>query len=350
MPSKKIIILLCVIINLVVIKTTFASEQLIFAVDLVRHGDRTPTKLLPKHPHHWQLGLGELTPLGARQEYKLGTVLNSLYIKQYHLLPKSFKQQYIFVRSSDNNRTLMSAESLLLGLYPLGTGPLLTDKVAALPGAFQPVPIHTEARKNDSLLEANHVYHKQYRHLLETTVYNQKDWLEMAKQRHKQLQRWSKLSGLNLTDLKQVTTLATNLKIRSNDGVALPTGFTDQDVTQLNALSDWIKAKKYGSPATAHLIANNLLHTIKEQIDNAINNKSSLHYVLYMAHDTTIQSALSVLGISLLHSPPNAADLRLLLFKADDKYIIQVFYNNHLLQIPGCKKACPWKKFKHKLG
>ena len=80
---KSIFLFLCVIAN-----TVFASEKLIFAIDIIRHGDRTPLIELPKAPHHWEEGLGQLTPTGMAQEYQLGQRLRKEYIKQYQLYPK----------------------------------------------------------------------------------------------------------------------------------------------------------------------------------------------------------------------------------------------------------------------
>ena len=50
----------------------WSQDKLIFALDLIRHGDRTPIHAIPKSPpYHW-LGEGQLTSEGMRQEYQLG--------------------------------------------------------------------------------------------------------------------------------------------------------------------------------------------------------------------------------------------------------------------------------------
>jgi len=48
------------------------------------------------------------------------------YIYNQNLLSPSFNHEEVFFFSTPVNRTLMSAQSHLLGLYPPGTGPKLT--------------------------------------------------------------------------------------------------------------------------------------------------------------------------------------------------------------------------------
>ena len=45
----------------------FAQGNLIFAIDIVRHGDRTPMIASPEMQKIWPQGLGQLTPKGMRQ-------------------------------------------------------------------------------------------------------------------------------------------------------------------------------------------------------------------------------------------------------------------------------------------
>jgi len=109
----------------------YAQETLIFALDLIRHGNRTALFVIPKAPHVWPEGMGQLTASGMQQEFQLGVALRKKYIDHFHLLPPHFQNQTMYVFSTDYDRTLMSAEAVLLGLYPLTTGPLL-------PGANKP--------------------------------------------------------------------------------------------------------------------------------------------------------------------------------------------------------------------
>ena len=67
--------------------STSPAAQLIYAVSLIRHGDRTPTRYISSDPLQWRQGLGQLTPLGMRQEYELGKQLRQRLVNHFHLLP-----------------------------------------------------------------------------------------------------------------------------------------------------------------------------------------------------------------------------------------------------------------------
>lgn len=139
MCLRKIIIFALILLTSI---NAFAKETLVFAVDIVRHGDRTSGLIIPKATHQWAEGVEQLTARGMQQTSQLGALFRKKYVHKYHLLPEHYQNGTMLVFSTDYDRTLMSAESILLGLYPLGTGPLLPRGKPALPGAYQPIPIH----------------------------------------------------------------------------------------------------------------------------------------------------------------------------------------------------------------
>jgi hypothetical protein len=74
-----------------------------------------------------------LTATGVEQHHRLGRYFRSRYGS---ILSSIFHPNEIYVRSTDYDRTLMSAQSNLIGLYPLSN--VSGDKVPV-----QPIPIHT---------------------------------------------------------------------------------------------------------------------------------------------------------------------------------------------------------------
>lgn len=66
-------------------------------------------------PETWPGGLGELTKLGTEQSYHLGEVLRHRY---GDFLPTEHSGSGLYVRSSDRNGTLMSAQMVLAGMFP----------------------------------------------------------------------------------------------------------------------------------------------------------------------------------------------------------------------------------------
>lgn len=79
----------------------FSSCYLTIIVQVWRHGDRTPSILIPSdtgnNASSWELGLGELTKEGLAQEYRLGRFLRERYDG---FLAKQYSPFEIYIRSS----------------------------------------------------------------------------------------------------------------------------------------------------------------------------------------------------------------------------------------------------------
>ncbi len=68
--------------------------------------------------------MGQLTDRGAQEHQELGTNLRSLYVKSLGFLPSRADWNDMHLRSTDFQRTLLSAFNLLQGLYPADEKPL----------------------------------------------------------------------------------------------------------------------------------------------------------------------------------------------------------------------------------
>ena len=122
-------------VSLILLQSTFCEIRFVFTT--FRHGARSPEATVNAEGKDlwgetWALP-GELTPIGQRMHYLLGHRNR----KRYHrFLEDSFSSKEMYIKSSDYNRTIMSAMSQLQGLYPAGTGPTLNDyqrKIAVPP-------------------------------------------------------------------------------------------------------------------------------------------------------------------------------------------------------------------------
>lgn len=85
--------------------------------------------------------------LGMQQEYNLG----QYFRKRYNaLLPKGvYPNKLVYVRSTDRERTLMSAASVLAGLFPPTADQLFNKNIN-----WQPIPIHTIPANLDYILDS----------------------------------------------------------------------------------------------------------------------------------------------------------------------------------------------------
>ena len=125
--KSKIIITIIIIILLSSIKSISnnnkSKENIRFVFELCRHGARTPYSGLG-HPNfkdyfseNW-IGIKELTPIGIKQHFYLGLRNRIRYMDSPEpLLNKTFDPREILVYSTNSNRTILSANAQLQGLY-----------------------------------------------------------------------------------------------------------------------------------------------------------------------------------------------------------------------------------------
>lgn len=332
-----------------VIASANQQYQLIFAADFIRHGDRTPASAVLNDSVQWKQGLGELTPKGMRQLYMIGKSLRKIYMQEEHLLPAQYTTNTMYVRSSDYNRTLMSAESLLLGLYPLGSGPKLTKQSFALPQGYQPIPIHTVNTKNDDLLTPSDVDGKQFQELLTQHVYSQPFWQAKEQENQAKLALWSKQTGYNMSQLRSVVSLGDALYIRKLSNINPPAGLNQKNVEEIINLTEWIMVNKFKPTPVAKFMTKQFWQKLKTDMENAAANnkeKPPLKYVLYLGHDTNILSIMSALGLPLSHEPPYGSDVRFELLKDEQERLwVKVSYNHIEQKLPGCESLCSMEQF-----
>ena len=322
-------------------------EKLIFAVDIIRHGDRTPTTESLNSPYSWPGGLGQLTPTGMNQEFKLGREFHKRYILNTKLLPESYDKETIYVRSSNVDRTLMSAQCVLMGLYPPGTGPMLSNSnIPALPDAYQVIPVHTVSIEDDDLLVPNHTP-QQFNKIKKKYVTNRSDWQKKTMELRPQFARWSRLTGFKVTNLTDLIHLADNLYIRQLNQLPLPNGITTQDAQMIIDAGQWGLATIFKPNAVGDFTGRRLMATITDYMHQVSEQKTKLKFVLFSGHDTTILSALSALRVPLKNVPQYASDLNFSMYEVGTrKYSVKVTLNGKAIQIPGCKKEeCTLEQF-----
>ncbi|KAF8561965.1 hypothetical protein P879_10699 [Paragonimus westermani] len=106
---------------------------------LFRHGDRTPlvdpiNKDVP-FITTWPLGSGQLTEKGILQEYELGQWLRKKY---GNFIPEKYNGSDFHMRSTDVDRTLMSAQCVSAGVFHNSSSPLQPFGIN-----WRPIPVHT---------------------------------------------------------------------------------------------------------------------------------------------------------------------------------------------------------------
>jgi hypothetical protein len=327
-----------ILIIILVSSNCFADEKLVFSVDLIRHGDRTPADQIPRSYLNWKEGLGELTAKGIQQEIGLGKKLRMEYINQYHLLPNDFNKDTIYVRSTDYKRTIKSAEALLSGLYPLETRKPPNQKII----------IHVVNVKDDNLLIVKPS--KSIVAVINRYLKDHRFWKEKTVNLQKKLDYWSEATGLQLQNADQLRILADNLFIRQLYHLPLPKDINQEDADKIILLSDSVTTNDFKLKEVTNSTGRKFLQTVAAYLKQASQEKSPLKYALFLGHDASIMSVMTALGAPLETLPPYASRLNFSLIENNNHYYVKIHYNKKLVFVPFCKRTiCTLPQF-HKLG
>lgn len=320
--------------------------KLVFAHVLYRHGDRTPIEPYPSDPwgdiKDWPTGWGQLTNLGKQQHHELGKWLRKRYDS---ILGKTYSKQDIYVRSTDVDRTLMSALSNLAGLYPPQGTDIWDNNIA-----WQPIPVHTVPEREDYILASKKscpAYEYAYSAMKNSPEFQKYD--ERFTYLYAYLTKWT---GREVDTLESVQRINNTLYIEGLYNKTLPQWtqkiYPSADMSFISDLS--FALFTYTRPM-ARLKTGPLIKEMFKRFSDKAEKKLNPDRALwvYSAHDTTVANVLNTLKLFEIHSPPYTACIMLELRISEEKPYISVFYKNSTdepnpLEIPGCGISCPLDK------
>ncbi|XP_013184946.2 prostatic acid phosphatase [Amyelois transitella] len=326
-----------------------------YAAVIYRHGDRTPVAFYPTDPYKnvslWPVKLGELTNIGKRQHFALGQWLRKRYS---HLLSSEFEPSEIYVRSTDVDRTLMSAQANLAGMYP-PTGQSVWDRDLM----WQPIPVHTEPEKEDKLLAMKKrcpKYTKEKEQFLHSAEYKNR----LSK--YQNLMNYlTAYTGEKVTDYNDINDIYNILFIESLYNFTLPNWTKEVYPDKLVEPSGYSFTTDTATPALARLKVGPLLQHITTQMSNKLafdrykRNKTEVNLAIFSGHDLTVANVLHSLGLYDGVPPVYTSTVFLELLYDNDTIstpMIRISYRNSteivepiVLNIPKCGKLCPLERF-----
>ncbi|XP_031638865.1 testicular acid phosphatase homolog, partial [Contarinia nasturtii] len=172
---------------------------------IYRHGHRNTIshpELYPNDPYinetHWPGGFGALTNEGKRQHFKLGQYFRRRYHK---LLGDKYSPKRVYVRSTDKDRTLMSALANLAGLFPPHAEEKWNEDIA-----WQPIPVHTIPLNLDYVLRGPDDCPR-YSAAFKKYKNESSELKRILKENKENILYWSKMCGSNLTTIEEITQL-----------------------------------------------------------------------------------------------------------------------------------------------
>ena len=312
---------------------------------LFRHGDRTPISAFPTDPHRdydWPGGWGQLTVRGMRRHFQLGQWLRQRYAG---FLSDKYERREIQVRSTDTDRTLMSALSNLAGLYPP-----TQDQTWNTQLAWQPIPVHTVPQEEDYLL-SSHANCPRFTQLQEEI--EQGAWMQNIYRKNQELFDFiSNKTGTRITDIVKLDYIYDCLLIENDNNLTLPAWtnsiFPDGKFKELRDLSftvdtltDELKRLK-GGPLVKEMI---------QHFDEVRQNKTDMKVYMYSAHDTTVAPLLHTLNVFNSLAPPYASLVLVELLEREGLHVKLSYHNEsgrppYSLSLPGCEELCPLERFR----
>ncbi|KAI1711902.1 histidine phosphatase superfamily (branch 2) domain-containing protein [Ditylenchus destructor] len=305
----------------ILINATFVEEtdELLFVQVIWRHGDRAPVSTYPTDPHGedtWPYGWGELTQLGMEQQLALGRLLRSRYILgDPPLVSSRYNPKEVYIRSTDVNRTLVSAMANLAGMFSAGQPgvdfPTENATHGKWPSRWTPIPVHTVPERTDHI--GNILADCPRAEQLHKIAQNTKEFREIQRENRLFFDYVSQQTGKNFS-LVNINELNDVTYIEMLYNLTQPSWVTESVVNQIQNLTQKANEFFYGIakpyvPELVRIRGGNLLKAIVDTMNQKIRCRRrfnrfleecqwirQLKYYAYSAHDTTLGALLSTFG------------------------------------------------------
>ncbi|GMR46303.1 hypothetical protein PMAYCL1PPCAC_16498 [Pristionchus mayeri] len=331
--------------SLLLLLLPLAQCELLFVAVIWRHGLRAPSRLpYPLDPHNetaWQRGWKELTNEGIKQMYDLGLWLHNRYTVENTLINSVFNKKEVLVLSTDVERALCSAQSVMASLFaPEG------EFVWKRGFAWQPVPIHSYGEdRTDPLLKPTDFPCPAYDKLMTADTHPLQSVAESNDQLFKEL---TKNTGMEV-NIKNVDDFY-DITREMAHGLKQPDWVTDGLVDKIKEFKRIVRTNEFNSPVKARFRGGYLVGDWHSRINAAANGeKKAKKAVLYSSHDGTLSALLYTLGVANDQLVPHAAAIIAELHREAGKDFVKLWYRNETsaptsdpvqLTLPGCETSC----------
>ncbi|XP_041987486.1 lysosomal acid phosphatase-like isoform X3 [Aricia agestis] len=335
---------------LVVPAHCYVSTEIKYVAVLYRHGDRMPVDCYPADPYRnqsfWPAPFGQLTNTGKEQHFRLG---KSLRLRYSHLLSKIYDPEEVLVQSTDVDRTLMSAEANLAGLFPP-----IGKQVWDIQMPWQPIPVHTRPEQLDEVLAMKRPcpqYNVEMDNYLASPPY-----LNMVKNHEKLMTYLSTYVGMEVKDFTDIMLIYSCLNIEKLYNFELPAWTAKVFPEPLHQAAGLSFSVSAATPRLARLIAGPLVQQVVRAMADVISG-GRRRLMVYSGHDFTVGTLLTALGVFDDVCPEYTATVYLELITnataAPPDWYVRVLYRNSvdplsdpvMLNLPGCGGHCSFHEF-----
>ncbi|XP_008948349.1 PREDICTED: prostatic acid phosphatase-like [Merops nubicus] len=339
---------------LILLQQTTAGRELKFVVAVFRHGDRTPILNFPTDLHkesEWPQGFGQLTKTGMQQLFELGQYTRKRYSS---FLNSTYNRREFYIQSTDYDRTIMSAQTYLSGLFPPTSSQIWNPEIL-----WQPIPVHSLQKSTDRRLHFPLPDCPRFDELQNETL-TSPEFQSRIQPYMDFLQTMAVNTGLELNNLKildnfQLWNTYDTLYCEHIHNYTLPAWATKDVMDKMEKLAELSLLSLFGLYETrekSRLQGGVLVNSILNSIKQAANSTKQRKMEVYSAHDTTLGAVQIALNIFNGKLPPYAACQFFELYQeSSGSYSIEMHYRNdssedpYLLTLPGCTSSCPLEKF-----
>ncbi|XP_057551253.1 lysosomal acid phosphatase isoform X2 [Hippopotamus amphibius kiboko] len=382
--SRAALLQLLLGVNLMVMPPAQA-RSLRFVTLLYRHGDRSPVKTYPKDPYQediWPQGLGQLTKEGMLQHWELGQALRQRY---HGFLNTSYHRQEVYVRSTDFDRTLMSAEANLAGLFPPDGMQRFSPNIS-----WQPIPVHTVPIAEDRVRLASSSlevvtgtavaiglltpgsFSACFPHVglqllkfplgpcprfeqLQNETRRTPEYQNESIQNAQFLDMVAHETGLTDLTLETVWNVYDTLFCEQTHGLVLPPWASPQTMQRLSRLKDFSFRFLFGiyeQAEKARLQGGVLLAQIRKNLTLMASSSQLPKLLVYSAHDTTLVALQMALDVYNGEQAPYASCHMFELYQEENgNFSVEMYFRNESTKapwpvtLPGCPHRCPLQDF-----
>ncbi|XP_072381050.1 testicular acid phosphatase homolog [Diabrotica undecimpunctata] len=345
---KKIVILFYIFLTVTSEENvTIDCSNLVALVQIIRHGERTPTNFYKNDPYknesYWDAPTGELTHQGMREAEEIGQFTKRRYA---NFFPKKYDNNFVYALTTNVDRAHMSGQCFLYGLYPAADKDIWKEGLN-----WQPIPLH---QANPRIFH-NHPYNCPMYITALGTVYsrNPKVYDPLFKKYKAVFEYMSEKTGDPIDNFLKVLTLHDSLFVEEKYGYKLqdwtkeiyPEPMRTMAAIGYKSLTEDIQLKQF--------YCGTLLTDIVRYLHRAATKKSHTpKYRFYSGHDTILVALLNSLGA---FDPPIKPEFSSSLYvelrrKTTKGHFVNVYFKNGnkitAIKVKNCKNNCPLRQFK----